>query len=269
LRLKALPASPETVTLYVVSLAQEGRRVSTISRALATISQRHRTMGFPSPTSASIVKETLRGIRRHLGVHQAQKCPLLSEQLRAIVATTPDDLSGSRDRAILLLGFAMAARRSELVALDVTDVAFTPEGAVVTIRRSKTDQDGAGRRIGIPYGSSPETCPVRALHAWLTAAGITTGPLFRGVGRWGRISSERLTDRAVARTIKRHVAAVGLDPRAYAGHSLRSGLATSAARAGRSERSIMATTGHKSVEMVRRYIRAGNLFQDCAAAGLL
>jgi len=269
LSLNPLPATPETVTLYVVYLAHQGRKVSTIMRSLATISERHRTGGQASPTSNPVVRETLRGIRRRLGTRQAQKLPLLSEQLRALVAALPDDLSGARDRAILLVGFAMAARRSELVAVDVTDVEFTTEGAVVEIRRSKTDQDGAGRRLGIPHGSSPETCPVRALRDWISTAGITSGPVFRPIDRWGRISSERLTDRAVARIIQRYVSKVGLDPRAYGGHSLRSGLATSAARAGRSERSIMAATGHRSPEMVRRYIRQGSLFQDNAAAGLL
>lgn len=269
LSLIAMPASPETVTLYVVHLAQRGRKLATITRALATISQRHRTAGYPSPTTAAVVRETLRGIRRQIGVRQVQKLPLLPEQLRALVAALPDDLSGSRDRAILLLGFSMAARRSELVGLNVGDVEFTAEGAVVNVRRSKTDQEARGRQIGIPFGSSPETCPVRALRTWITATGITTGPIFRAITRWGRISEDRLTDRAVARIIQRHVAAVGLDARAYGGHSLRSGLATSAARAGRSERSIMAATGHKSPEMVRRYIRQGSLFEDCAAAGLL
>ncbi len=267
--LNPLPATPETMTLYVAHLAQRGRKVSTITRALATISQRHRTAGYPSPTTAAVVRETLRGIRRQIGVRQAQKLPLLSEQIRALVALAPDDLSGARDRALLLLGFAMAARRSELVGLDVTDVTFTDDGAIVEIRKSKTDQEGHGRMIGVPHGASPETCPVTALRAWISTAGITTGPVFRPIDRWGKVSTSRLTDRAVARVIQRHVAAVGLDARAYGGHSLRAGLATSAARAGRSERSIMATTGHRSPEMVRRYIRQGSLFEDCAAAGLL
>ena len=158
---------------------------------------------------------------------------------------------------------------SELVGLDLRDLEFTDDGLVVTLRRSKTDQDGAGRKVGIPFGSAPATCPVRCLRAWLDAEGITEGPVFRPVGRWGHVGGERLNDRAVARVVKRNVRRIGLDPGGYAGHSLRAGLATAAAQAGKSERAIMNQTGHRSVTMVRRYIREGSLFVENAAAGLL
>ena len=154
------------------------------------------------------------------------------------------------------------------MALDTADVEETADGLVVTIRRSKTDQDGQGRRVGLPYGSNPATCPVRALRAWHAASGITEGPLFRPINRHGQIQDRRLTAQSVALVVKRVAEAAGLDPARFSGHSLRSGLATSAAAAGVSERSIMNQTGHKSVVMVRKYIREGSLFRDNAAAGV-
>jgi len=167
---------------------------------------------------------------------------------------------------MLLVGLAAALRRSELVALDAGDVTETTEGLVVTLRRSKTDQEGAGRRIGVPYGSHPATCPVRSLRAWTQTAGIVDGPLFVTIDSAGRPGSSRASDRAVARAVQRAAAAAGLDPARYAGHSLRAGLATSAAAAGASERAIMNQIGHKSLPILRRYIRDGNLFTDNAAA---
>lgn len=267
--LTSLPASPETVATYVAAMASSGRRPSTIARALVAISTAHRFGGQPSPTSSPRVRETVRGLRRRLGVAQKQKAPVLTQQLKRMVAEVHDDLSGMRDRALLLLGFAGGFRRSELVALDLADLEFTEDGLIVCLHRTKTDQEGAGRRVGIPYGSAPQTCPVRSLRRWLTAAGITSGPVFRAVNRWGAVSSRRLTAQVVALVVKEYAAKIGLDEASFAGHSLRAGLATSAARAGKSERSIMATTGHTSVEMVRRYVRQGSLFSDNAASGLL
>jgi integrase len=203
---------------------------------------------------------TFAGIRRAKGT-----APALTEDLRLMVRAMPYSLLGSRDRALLLIGFAGAFRRSELVSLDVEDLAFEREGVVVTLRRSKTDPVGQGRKIGIPLGSG-KTCPVRALERWMEAAGIEEGPLFRPVTRHSHVEDCRLSDKAVALIVKRWAQAVGLDPALYAGHSLRSGLATSAARNGASERSIMNQTGHRSVQMVRRYIREGTVFQENAAA---
>jgi integrase len=185
------------------------------------------------------------------------------------MAPQPDgSLVTLRDRALLLLGFAGAFRRSELVSLDTGDVASAADGLVITLRRSKTDQEGQGRQVGLPFGSNPRTCPVRALRDWFTAAAIADGPIFRGVDRHGNIAVTRLTDQSVALVVKRAAAAAGLDPADYAGHSLRSGLATAAAMAGVSERSIMAQTGHKSLPVVRRYIRSGGLFRRNAAAAV-
>jgi site-specific recombinase XerD len=266
--LASLPASPSTVALYLTELADQGRKVATIGRALVAISQAHKLAGQPSPRSGAEVQEVMKGIRRRLGVAPSQKAPVLVDALRTMLAELPDTLVGARDRALLCLGFAGAFRRSELVGLDVADLAFTSEGLTVTLRRSKTDQTGEGRKVGIPYGGTPVTCPVRAVKAWLEIAGIAEGPIFRAVTRWGSVGAERLTDRAVALVVKRQAEAAGLDAARFAGHSLRAGLATSAAKAGKSERAIMAQTGHRSVTMVRRYIRDASLFSDNAAAGI-
>jgi integrase len=215
-----------------------------------------------------MVRNTLKGIRRTLGTAAAQKSPTLTDDIRAMVGATDACLIGARDRALILLGFAGAFRRSELVGLNIADCAFGKDGLTVTLRRSKTDQDGTGRKIGIPYGSNPETCPVRTIQAWLEVAGINSGPLFRSINRHGRVQSGRLSDIDVARVVKKLAERAGLDPVKYAGHSLRAGHATSAAIAGASERSIMAQTGHRSVQMVRRYIRDGSLFRENSAGKL-
>ena len=264
---ESLPASPSTVAVYLAHLAEQGRAVASIGRALVAISQAHRMAGHLSPRGAAAVTETMRGIRRTHGVAQRQKAPVLVEQLRAMLEALPATLLGSRDRALLALGWSGAFRRSELVALDVADLAWTRDGLEVTVRRSKTDQEGAGRKVGIPYGGNPATCPVRAVRAWLDEAAIVEGPVLRSVDRHGHIGG-RLSDRAVALVVQRHAAAHGLDPAKVGGHSLRAGLATSAAKAGKSERAIMAQTGHRSVAMVRRYIRDASLFSDNAAAGI-
>jgi integrase len=210
----------------------------------------------------------MKGIRRSLGVAPSQKEPISPSEFRAMVKSRPETLHGLRDRALLLLGFSGAFRRSELVSLDVDDVVWGEDGLTVNLRRSKTDQEGEGRKVGIPFGSTPESCPVRSLRGWLKAAGITEGPLFRPV-KGPKVGAKRLSDKAVARLVKRAAKAAGLEPSRLSGHSLRSGLATAAAKAGKSERSIMAQTGHRSAQMVRRYIRDGELFSENAAAGLL
>lgn len=266
--LRPLPATPATVSAFLAARASEGRRVSTIEQALAAISQAHQFARLPSPRSAPEVREVMRGIRRTIGVAPEQKAPTRVEDLRRMVAALPDNLQGARDRAMLLLGFAGGFRRSELVSLDVGDVARGEDGLTITLRRSKTDQEAEGRKVGIPAGRSPHTCPVKTLSLWVDAAGVAEGPLFRPVqGR--HVGSARLSDKAVARLVKRAAVAVGLDPSQFSGHSLRAGLATAAALAGKSERSIMRQTGHRSVAMVRRYIREAKLFRDNAADGLL
>ena len=267
--LPSLPAQPEALALYVTHLAQEGKKVGTIEKAVGAIAHAHSRANVPSPHGTARVTETMAGIRRALGVAPNQKAPLMADALRRVCKTKPSTTAQMRDRALLLLGFAGAFRRSELVALQVSDLVFAEDGLEVTIRRSKVDQEGRGRKLGIPLGASVAVCPVRAVRRWLDAAGIASGAVLRGVNRVGKVSRQGLTGRSVALIVKRTVAQLGLDPALYAGHSLRSGLVTSAAKAGKSEWSIMNTTGHKSSAMVKRYIRDASLFENNAADGLL
>lgn len=264
----SLPADPQTVVLYLSSLVDD-YKMGTIQRRVSSISQAHQINGFNSPTSSAPVRLVLAGMRRTIGTAQDAKTPLLIDDLRRMAAFTAEyGLLGIRDRAMLLIGFAGAFRRSEIVSLDVEDLKFSGEGLTIMLRRSKTDQDATGRKIGIPYGSHPETCPVRSLTAWIEAAAITNGALFRGVTQTGVVLGDRLCDRTVARRVQFYASKIGKSGTEFGGHSLRSGHATSAAIGGASERSIMNQTGHHSVTMVRRYIREGNLFRENSAMNL-
>lgn len=260
----SLPATEATVALYLTEQA-DTHSTATLQRRISSISQAHKAAGLPTPTQGRVAT-VWQGIRRAKGTAQKGKAPARTQEVRAMVATTTDSTLGLRDRALLLLGFAGAFRRSELVGLDVEDIAFGSDGLTVTIRRSKTDQEGQGQTVGIPYGSHPQTCPVRNVKAWMEAARIASGPVFRSVDRHGNIAPGRLSDKAVALVVKKAAEAAGLNPKQYAGHSLRAGLATAAAEAGVSERTIMAQTRHKSLPMVRKYIREGSLFRENAAA---
>jgi site-specific recombinase XerD len=256
-----LPAAADAVASYIAECA--GRlKVGSIQRRINAIAEAHKAVRLESPTHHAMVTNTMKGIRRTKGTAPAQKAPALTEDIRAMVDATDAGIIGARDRALILLGFASAFRRSEIVGLDVEDCTFTKDGLTILLRRSKTDAVGAGRKIGIPYGSNPETCPIRVLQSWIELAGISTGPLFRSISRHGRVRPGRLSGIDVARVVKKLAERAGLDPVKYAGHSLRAGHATSAAIAGASERSIMQQTGHRSVQMVRRYIRDGSLFRD-------
>jgi len=256
-----LPAAADAVASYIAECA--GRlKVGSIQRRINAIAEAHKAVRLESPTHHAMVTNTMKGIRRTKGTAPAQKAPALTEDIRAMVDATDAGIIGARDRALILLGFASAFRRSEIVGLDVEDCTFTKDGLTILPRRSKTDAVGAGRKIGIPYGSNPETCPIRVLQSWMELAGISTGPLFRSISRHGRVRPGRLSGIDVARVVKKLAERAGLDPVKYAGHSLRAGHATSAAIAGASERSIMQQTGHRSVQMVRRYIRDGSLFRD-------
>jgi site-specific recombinase XerD len=266
-RVDPLPASPESVAAYLAACA--GRlKVGTVQRRMNAIAEAHKAVGLESPTHHALVTNTMKGIRRTKGTAPAQKAPALTEDIRAMVDATDAGLIGARDRALILLGFAGAFRRSELVGLDVEDCVFGKDGLTITLRRSKTDQIGAGRKIGIPYGANPDTCPVRVLQSWIEQASITSGPLFRPISRHGHVQPGRLSGVDVARVVKKLATRAGLDAAKYAGHSLRAGHATSAAIAGASERSIMNQTGHRSVQMVRRYIRDGSLFRENSAGKL-
>jgi site-specific recombinase XerD len=262
-----LPATPETVGLYVSDFAATFK-TSTLIRRTSAISQAHQIAGFETPTKSAKVRLVMAGIRRMNGTAAVAKTPVLVEDLKRMIARLPEGLLGVRDRALLLIGFCGGFRRSELVGLDLDAVAINRDGIVVHLRRSKTDQDGEGRKIGIPYGSNPDTCPVRSLQNWLDASAITEGSLFRPITRHGKMSTQRLSSKAVAAIVKRCAKVIGLDATDFAGHSLRSGLATSAAMAGASERSIINQTCNRSVTMVRRYIRDGSLFRENAAATL-
>jgi site-specific recombinase XerD len=262
-----LPASPETVALYVADLSTT-HKPATLTRRISAISQAHQIAELETPTASAKVRSVMAGIRRTKGTAQNAKTPVLVDDLKRMIAGLPDGILGTRDRALLLIGFTGGFRRSELVALDRADVEFNRDGLVVTIRRSKTDQEGEGRKIGIPYGSNPATCPIRALQDWLEASEILGGPVFRPINRHARMADVRLSAAAVADIVKRYVASVGLAASDFSGHSLRSGLATSAAMSGASERAIMNQTGHKSLSTLRRYIRDGSLFRENAVAGL-
>ncbi len=266
--LSALPATPAVLCGFLANEASTGKRAGTLGRRLAAIRYFHRAADLDSPTTDERVKAVLSGIRRTIGAAPIRKKAATADLVLGMVGGKGRSLRELRDRAILLLGFAGAFRRSELVGLDAGDVAETAEGLVVTLRRSKTDQEGEGRKVGIPYGSNPRTCPVRALRTWREATAIADGPLFRSVDRHGRLLPARLSDKAVALVVKRAAAAAGLDPTKYAGHSLRAGLATAAAAANVPERVIALQTGHKSMAILRRYIREGSLFRENAAAAV-
>ena len=255
------------VASYLAAHA-ETLSVATLVRRLASISKAHEARGVANPVRHELVKATLRGIKRRRGTAQREAKPLLKDDLFAVLDAMGDTPKDARDRALLLVGFAGGFRRSELVAIDLGAIEFVRQGAIITIPRSKTDQLGAGRKVGIPIGRTRH-CPVAALEAWIARAGLTEGAVFRPIDRHGRIEDARLSGEAVSLVIKERVAAAGIDPARYSGHSLRAGLATSAAQAGVSTFKIRAQTGHASDAMLSRYVRDGQLFADNAAGALL
>jgi integrase len=192
-----LPANAESVAASIAECAGH-LNVGSIQRRLNAISEAHKTMGLESPTHTATVQNTMKGMRRTLCTAPVQKAPALTDDLRAMLSAADSGIIGTRDRAIILVGFAGAFRRSELVSLDVDDCAFNRDGLTVTLRRSKTDQDGQGRKVGIPYGSNPETCPVRLVEGWLEQAQLSNGPLFRSITRQGQIRDRRLSGADIA-----------------------------------------------------------------------
>jgi integrase len=234
---------------------------------LAAIRHAHKLANLQTPTDAEAVKATLRGIRRTIGAAKLKKAPAIAEWIKTMVRTCPDTVAGKRDRALLLLGFAGAFRRSELVALDVEHVEETMDGLRVLIACSKTDQEGEGATIAIARGS--DACPVRALRDWLDTAAIESGPIFRPINKAGAVSARRLSDRSVANLVKAYAGRAGLDAKLFAGHSLRSGFLTTAAGKGASIFKMMDVSRHKSVDTLRGYVRDAELFKDHAGAGLL
>ena len=259
----SIPSTPDQVAGYLVAHA-ETHSNATLTRRLVSLSRAHTSQGHASPTKTDLVKATMHGIRRVHGTAQHQVSPILKVDITAMV----DNLTGMigvRDKALLLIGFAGAFRRSELVALTDADLSFVEQGLVIHIRRSKTDQTGEGRKVAIPYARGRH-CPVLALRHWLSTAGISDGPIFRAITRHGHVQPSALSTEAVALIVKKRAQAIGLDPSQFSGHSLRAGLATSAAQAGVSAHKIQQQTGHKSIEMLSRYIRDANIFVDNAGS---
>ena len=263
----AIPSDDATVASYLAGNA-ERLAIATLVRRLASISKAHAIAGLQSPTGSPLVQATLRGIRRRNGSAQRQAKPLLRDDLFAVLSAMGDTPKDIRDGALLLIGFAGGFRRSELVGLDAEDIETVRQGLVITLRRSKTDQRGEGRKIGIPFGRT-QWCPVSALSEWLTFSVSVTGPVFRSINRHGKIEPHRLSGEAVAIVLRQRLSAAGYDPRRYSGHSLRAGFATSAAEAGAPAWKIREQTGHASDAMLTRYIRSGELFAHNAAGCIL
>jgi len=264
----ALPAAPETVALFLASQAQAGVAASTLNRRLAAIKCAHEAKGLATPTAHKGVTAALKGIRRAKGTAPVKKKAATADIVKEMVRHCPHTLVGQRDRALLLLGFAGAFRRAELVALTVADLAFADDGLRITIRQSKTDQEGAGQVIAIPHGSVL-FCPVTALKNWLAVAGIEAGPIFRAVGKGGRVGPAALSDKSVANRVKHYAGQVGLEAADFAAHSLRAGFVTSAAEAGASIFKMAEVSRHRSTDVLAGYVRSANLFKDHAGADLL
>lgn len=262
-----IPCGPESVAAYLAEHA-DTLAVSTLKRRLAAISVGHEARGHPSPTSSKIVKVTMRGIQRTKSTAQRQAKPLLVEDLMRIMAMLGDGPKDVRDKALLLIGFAGGFRRSELVALNIGDIDIVRQGMTLTIRRSKTDQIGQGRTIGIPFARG-RYCPVRVFETWRDMAGVSEGSLFRPVTRHGKILNARLSGEAVSIIVKERIKAIGHNPDGYSGHSLRAGLATSSAIAGLNTLAIRQQTGHRSDATLARYVRKGELFANNVAGLLL
>lgn len=262
-----LPATALVVARYLASLADDGRKASTVRRVTSAISYFHRAGGHESPTRAEGVKAVLRGIFRKIGSAPTRKTPATAELIVTMIEKLPATLAGMRDRALLLLGFSAALRRSELVALTVEDLDRQQDGMYVTIRRSKTDQAGQGQVIPVPRGTRLK--PMEALETWLTAASITTGPLFREVDRYGHVGTEPLATRSVARIIKLAVKRTGADESTFSGHSLRTGFVTSALESGADLFRVMDITRHKTVEQLKVYDRRARGFRNHAGKDIL
>lgn len=254
----ALPAAANLVAEYISALADHGEKPATIQVKLAAIAAAHRLAKQPDPTVDEDVRMTMAGIRRARGLAPQKKAPALLPDVRKMLAALPDTLAGRRDRALLLIGFAGAFRRSELVDLDVADLRLDAK-VTIKVKRAKTDQEGKGLTKVIPRLTDQALCPVTALQGWLEASGIKSGAVFRQIDRWGNMRPRRLTPQSVALIIKSAAKRAGLESRQFAGHSLRSGFITEAAQAGVLSRDIMAQTGHKSEAVMRDYIQDAGL----------
>ena len=265
---KPLPSDPKIVSLYLTYLSTKDNKMSTLKRRLVSIGVIHKLKGYYLDTKHPSIKENIMGIKRRKGSIQKGKKPILINDLKLIIDVIDqeknEDIKKLRDRSIILIGFSGGFRRNEIVALDFEDLDFVSEGLKIDIKRSKTDQFGEGSKKALPYFDNSQYCPVVSLQKWIKISKINSGSLFRRFSKGSKLSENRLTDQTVALLIKAYLQLAGIDSKNYSGHSLRSGFATSAAESGAEERSIMTMTGHKSTEMVRRYIKEANLFKNNA-----
>ena len=265
---KSLPSDPKIVSLYLTHLSTKNVKMSTLKRRLVSIGVIHKLKGHYLDTKHPAIIENIMGIKRRKGSIQKSKKPILISNLRNIINVIDkqkkEEIKKLRDRSIILIGFSGGFRRNEIVSLDYDDLDFVTEGLKINLRRSKTDQFGKGFTKALPYFDTSQYCPVVSLKNFLDLSKINSGPVFRRFNKGSTLSENRLTDQSVALLIKEYLKLAGIDSKNYSGHSLRSGFATSAAESGVEERSIMAMTGHKSTEMVRRYIKEANLFKNNA-----
>ena len=265
---KSLPTEPKIISLYLTYLSTKNIKMSTLKRRLVSISVIHRLKGHYIDTKHPSIIENIMGIKRRKGSIQLAKKPILINNLKNIINVideyNKEEIKRLRDRSIILIGFSGGFRRNEIVSIDYDDLDFVQEGLKMNVRRSKTDQFGEGFVKALPYFNNQLYCPVVSLKDWLNISKIASGPVFRRFNKGSSLSEKRLTDQSVALLIKEYLNLAGIDSKNYSGHSLRSGFATSAAESGAEERNIMAMTGHKSTEMVRRYIKEANLFKNNA-----
>ena len=265
---ESLPSEPKIVSLYLTHLSTKNAKMSTLKRRLVSIGVIHKLKGHYLDTKHPSIIENIMGIKRRKGSIQKGKKPLLINNLKMIINVIDDqknqEIKKIRDRSIILIGFSGGFRRNEIVSLDFDDLDFVTEGLKITLKRSKTDQFGTGSLKGLPYFDNPQYCPVKSIKKWLELSKINSGPLFRRFVKGSKLTENRLTDQSVAILLKKYIDLADFDSKNYSGHSLRSGFATSAAESGAEERTIMAMTGHKSTEMVRRYIKEANLFKNNA-----
>jgi len=265
---KSLPTDPKIVSLYLTHLSIKEAKMSTLRRRLVSIAVIHKLKGHYLDTKHPIIIENLMGISRKKGNYQRGKKPILINQLKAIINvidnTKIEEIKKIRDKTIILIGFGGGFRRTELVSIDYEDLEFVPEGVKIIIKRSKTDQFGEGMIKGLPYFDNQTYCPVLHLKKWLKISKIKSDSIFRKFNKGSNLSDNRLTDQTIALIIKNYLSLAGIENKNYSGHSLRSGFATASAESGADERSIMAMTGHKTTQMVRRYIKEANLFKNNA-----
>ncbi len=265
--LSSLPSEPKIISLYLTHLSKNSK-ISTIRRRLVSISMVHKLKGHYLDIKHPIITENLLGIKRVKGSIQRGKKPLLISHLKSIINVINEqqneEIKKFRDRSIILIGFGGGFRRTELISIDYEDLEFVPEGLKITIRRSKTDQFGEGMIKGLPYFPNEIYCPVTSLKRWLEISKIKSGPIFRRFSKGSLLTENRLTDQSVVLLMKKYLDLAGIENKNFAGHSLRAGFATVAAESGADERSIMAMTGHKTTQMVRRYIREANIFKNNA-----